>query len=148
MYHIYGLVVNYSISNTIVLEIPQFTTKTAIWSFCDKHEITQVIPHYWLFVQRIHQSSDMRGQVRYAKLIFFFVLCDLIVVHQTVDWLVKLDASPLIWLTSIRNTWDWLKINDGQPSNCNQTEFLIYHTAILRPEQNGCHVADDILKCI
>ena len=31
--HIAGLVVNYGISNTIVLDIPQFTTKTAISPF-------------------------------------------------------------------------------------------------------------------
>ena len=30
--HIAGLVVNYSISNTIVLEIPQFTTKTTTYA--------------------------------------------------------------------------------------------------------------------
>ena len=33
-YYIAGLVVNYGISNTFVLEIPQFTAKQAILSAC------------------------------------------------------------------------------------------------------------------
>ena len=31
--HIAGLVVDYGISNTILLEIPQFTTKQAIYAY-------------------------------------------------------------------------------------------------------------------
>ena len=67
--HITGLVVNYGISNTTVLEIPKLTTKTAIW-WCNGMERLFA----WLALCEWNPRIHLRKEQEYGTLMFALLL--------------------------------------------------------------------------